>query len=84
MFSALCNVSNATPTTFPSLNAGPPLFPAFIAASIWHNKYLIQIQFTELLLRNHGYSVSPLCCQKPVQNLHMRQKRAFPDKAYCN
>ena len=68
MFSAFCNVSNATPTTFPSLNAGPPLFPAFMAASIWHNKYLSQIQFKELL-RKRGYSVSALCSQKPVQNL---------------
>lgn len=82
MFSAFCNVSNATPTTFPSLNAGPPLFPAFIAASIWHNKYLIRIQFTKPLLRNRGYSVSALCSQKPVQNLHIRQHRELTGIPY--
>mmetsp|Transcript_25889 Transcript_25889/g.62368 ORF Transcript_25889/g.62368 Transcript_25889/m.62368 type:complete len:261 (+) Transcript_25889:641-1423(+) len=35
MFSASSSVSNATPTTLFSRMAGPPLFPAFIAASIW-------------------------------------------------
>ena len=35
MFSALSRVSNAIPITLSSWRAGPPLFPLFIAASIW-------------------------------------------------